>query len=202
MPKPVLAIDIDEVLFPLVPHLATFHNAQHGTSLVTADYNNYDLEKVWGGTVTEAVAKINAFFAVDHLHIEPIEGALDNLRLLAEHFRLVVITSRHDNLTDATHAWLDRHFAGVFEMVILAGNHHAGGNVKTKVSLCRELGAVALIDDSLRYVVECADAGQRAILFGDYPWNQNNELPVGVVRLRNWDEVRIELMEGNYETKR
>jgi len=202
MAKPLLAIDIDEVLFPLVPELAAYHNAQHGTSLAPADFLSYDLDKVWGGTVAEAVAKVNAFFAVDHLHIEPIDGAFDSLKSLADHFRLVVITSRHDSLTDATHAWIERHFAGVFETVILAGNHHAGGDVKTKVSLCRELGAVALIDDSLRYVTECSDAGQRAILFGDYPWNQADELPQGVIRVADWEEVRAELMEGNYETKR
>lgn len=196
MAKPVLAIDIDEVLFPLIPHLAAFHNTQHGTSLVMADFNNYDLEKVWGGTVAEAVAKVNAFFAVDHLHIEPIDGAFDSLKSLADHFRLVVITSRHDSLTDATHAWIERHFAGVFETVILAGNHHAGGDVKSKVSLCRDLGAVALIDDSLRYVTECSDAGQRAILFGDYPWNQADELPQGVARVRSWEEAKSLLMES------
>ena len=195
MPKPVLAIDIDEVLFPLVPELAAYHNAQHGTSLAASDFVSYDLDKVWGGTVADAVAKVNAFFAVDHLHIEPIKGAIDSLRLLAEYFQLIVITSRHDSLTDATYAWIDRYFADLFETVILAGNHHAGGDVKTKVSLCRELGAVALIDDSLRYVLECSDVGQRAILFGDYPWNQADKLPEGVVRARDWNEVKLLLME-------
>lgn len=202
MPKPVLAIDIDEVLFPFILELATYHNVKHGTSLSVGDFQSYDLEKVWGGTVEEAVAKVNAFFAVDHLHIEPIVGAIDSIRLLADHFRLIVITSRHDSLSQATHSWVDRHFAGVFETLILAGNHHAGGNVKTKVSLCHELGAIALIDDSLHHVLECSDAGQRAILFGDYPWNQADELPEGVVRASNWEQVTTELMAGNYEAKR
>jgi 5'(3')-deoxyribonucleotidase len=200
MAKSVLAIDIDEVLFPLVPEIAAYHNTHHGTNLKVDDFVTYDLEKVWGGTVAEAVAKVNAFFAVGNIQIEPIDGAIENLKRLADSYRLVVITSRHDSLTDATHAWLDRHFAGVFETVILAGNHYAGGDVKTKVSLCREMGAVALIDDSLRYVKECSNVGQRAILFGDYPWNQADDLPAGIVRAQDWDEVRNLLMEGNYET--
>ena len=199
MAKRVLAIDIDEVLFPLVPQLAIYYNIHYGTSLKFEDYVTYDLDKVWGSTVQEAVARVNAYFAAGNLQVEPIDGAIEALGRLAERYRLVVITSRHDTLTEATHAWLDRHFDGVFETVILAGNHHVGGNVKTKVSLCRELGAVALIDDSVRYVKECAVAGQRAILFGDYPWNQTDALPDGVVRARDWAEVRKLLMEVSDE---
>ncbi len=198
--RPLIAIDIDEVLFPFVPQLAEYHNTKHGTSLTADDFTTYDFDKVWGGTVVEAVAKVNAYFAADHLGVVPIDGAIENLKSLADHYRLIVMTSRHDILTAATHAWIDRHFAGVFETVILAGNHHAGGDVRTKVSLCRELGAVALIDDSLRYVKECAEVGQRAILFGNYPWNQTDKLPEGVVRARNWDEVRTILMEVVDET--
>ncbi len=59
----------------------------------------------------------------------------------------------------------------------------------TKAEICQKIGAFALLDDSISHLVECAEVGVDGYLFGDYPWNQVEELPNGIVRCLDWQEV-------------
>lgn len=115
---------------------------------------------------------------------------------------------------------------GVFEAVYYtdAFTHLDSNGVpkpvkKSKAMLCKELGAVLLIDDSLENCIVCQD-DTKAVIFGGYEWGkrlstttgvgdsesyaerlvrQPNErwwendiikdLPNGIVRLGTWDEV-------------
>ena len=38
--------------------------------------------------------------------------------------------------------------------------------------MCRDIGAVGIIDDSLRYALECAPVVPTVYLFGHYAWNK------------------------------
>jgi hypothetical protein len=42
----------------------------------------------------------------------------------------------------------------------------------SKAEMCVEVGAVAMIDDSVRYALDCAPVVERVFLFGDYAWNR------------------------------
>ena len=75
--------------------------------------------------------------------------------------------------------------------------------------MCREIGALAIIDDNISYVTSCAYAeppalrpGGVGIIFGCYRWNKERReteetagaaaRPAGarIVRGSTWDEVR------------
>jgi hypothetical protein len=58
----------------------------------------------------------------------------------------------------------------------------------------KELGVVAMVDDGLRNCLRATEAGIRALLFGDYPWNQIDEMPPGMKRVMDWDAVLEELL--------
>lgn len=189
VPKPILAIDIDEVLFPFLPELIKHHNQVYGTNFRLEQFDTYDFYKVWGGTSNQTVQKVHAFLKLPQTHIEPLEQATQAIATLKQHYQLVVITSRDKQLEERTRQWLIYHFPDTFHDIILAGNHYTGLDFRTKIEVCRELGAVCLIDDSLRYVTECSREGFKAILFGDYPWNQADELPSGVVRSADWSQA-------------
>lgn len=45
--KPVVAVDIDEVLAHFVPALAEFHNHKFGTDLTADDFHSYSFAEVW-----------------------------------------------------------------------------------------------------------------------------------------------------------
>ena len=58
--KPVLAVDIDEVLAYFIPSLADFHNEAYPHMNLSADsFFSYDFCKVWGGTMEDSYTKVN-----------------------------------------------------------------------------------------------------------------------------------------------
>ncbi|HVX57219.1 MAG TPA: hypothetical protein VHA37_05800, partial [Candidatus Saccharimonadales bacterium] len=84
---------------------------------------------------------------------------------------------------------------GIFTKLVHVGYHLEMKQPKPKAAVCREVGAVALIDDSLGHVQTCAEQGIDGVLFGDYPWNQAEELPAGVTRCADWAAV-LEYFDG------
>lgn len=103
-----------------------------------------------------------------------VAAANETLSSLAPRFRFAVVTSRQAAVEGATRSWLERQFPGIFESVHF-GNHYAsdGSPARSKAEICKEIGAVALIDDSRHHALECARAGLKCvILFGDYSWNR------------------------------
>lgn len=188
--KPTLAIDFDEVLFPLSLELMNRHNEQHGTSFTTNDYVTYVPSEVWGHTSLESVAKVYAFLkSEDHINVPPLAEAADALEDLQRKYELLVVTSRDRQLRQQTEAWLLLYFPGVFSDVVHAGNPHTGLGFQTKVEICQQSNVVCLIDDSLDYAHECSGAGIPVILFGRYPWNESSTLPSGVLRAESWADI-------------
>ncbi|HEY5267859.1 MAG TPA: hypothetical protein VII94_01850, partial [Candidatus Saccharimonadales bacterium] len=59
----------------------------------------------------------------------------------------------------------------------------------TKAEVCIDLGAIALIDDSLPHILHAVESGVEGVLFGNYPWNQTLELPIGAIRTESWPKV-------------
>jgi hypothetical protein len=58
--------------------------------------------------------------------------------------------------------------------------------LRSKAEVCQEIGAFALIDDSIGHVTGCAEIGRRGILFGNYPWNQAEILHEDIIRCPDW----------------
>jgi len=75
------------------------------------------------------------------------------------------------------------HFAGIWDKISDASI------ARTKGELCQELGADYIIDDQLKHCVGAAKLGLKALLFGNYLWNQNGSLPENVQRVDDWSGV-------------
>jgi uncharacterized HAD superfamily protein len=203
--KPVLAVDIDEVLAHFMPALLAFHNNVFETAYTSENMFSYNFHLVWGGTADDCSDKMDRFFSSSFFHgIQPVEGAKDALTKLGEKFDLQIVTSRQLKLEIETREWIQTHFGGVFSEVHF-GNHYAREGVSRKKSeICREIAAVGLIDDSFSYACDCAHAGLPVILFGDYAWNRAGDvlelnvdsgLPGGkclVARAFSWEQVLAE----------
>ena len=211
--KPVLALDIDEVCAQFVPGLIRYHNEKYGTDLRVDTFHSYTFAEVWGGTDEESVTKVFDFFTTEHfLNLEPVQGSVEAVTSLVNAgFDVVGVTSRQLVIEDVTRAWLDRHFHGLFRDVCF-GNHWVpeaanpdlqveGVVKKTKREMVAAIGAVALVDDSCKYVRELdGSAGgpnyRKSILFGEYAWNQAaaDELPANCVRVSDWKEALEQLL--------
>lgn len=189
MNKETVAVDVDEVLFPFVPEFVQYDNDRYGGNLTITDFFTYRFEHVLEIPLEEAVERVYSFNAVDHNHISPVEAAHESIERLSERFNLVVVTARHPKFEPNTRRWLNEHLPGFFREVLHIGYASVMEKPQRKVDVCKQLGAIALIDDSLEHVSECAKDGVEGVLFGNYPWNQIAQLPAGVTRCLDWPAV-------------
>lgn len=198
----VVALDLDEVLGGFLPALVRYHNAVHGSSLAPGKFRSYRFCETWGGTDQEAVDKVFEFFKTDYFlrDVRPVDGAVAAVTRLAALCDVVVVTSRQHEIEQQTRDWLDLHFPGLIRSVHF-GNHWAKDSPhpdldhhtkRTKADMCKEVGAIALVDDNVGYCVECSDKlGIPTVVFGQYGWNtdEKHEAKGKVVRASTWAEA-------------
>ncbi|MFO0781900.1 MAG: hypothetical protein U0524_03360 [Candidatus Saccharimonadales bacterium] len=195
MTREKIAVDIDEVLFPFMPHFLEHHNSQNETNVIAEQFRTYNFATDLGVPLEEAVDHAYSFTGADHGHIRPIEDAKQGIDKLAEKYELSIVTARHPQFEANTLSWVNEHFPDVFSNITFIGFAAIMEKPKTKAEICHALGASTLIDDSLVHVSQCVDAGIDGILFGDYPWNQSAQLPDGIKRCVDWSAV-LEHFDG------
>jgi uncharacterized HAD superfamily protein len=192
--KPVLAVDLDECCCAYLKSFIRYSNSKHRTKLVIDDFTTYkfwEVPKAELPTREAAVDRVYAFHGSRFFdEIEPFHDAKVALDHLKEKFDLHVVTSRQADIEVQTRAFVAKHFPGCF-VGLHFGNHFGKGGAKvSKPDLCKQIGAVALIDDSIDYARECADAGLPVFLFGQYPWNSSLEpLSSLITRVHTWRMV-------------
>lgn len=195
--KPVVAVDLDEVLGEFVPQLIQFHNNAYDTALQLSDFHSYEFHQVWGGTREQSVERVHRFFASDYFaNIPTIDGSYETLSSLTDRYDFYVVTARQHSIEPQTKQWLERNFRGIFRG-ILHGNHYGVGSMRTKAEMCQLIDARILIDDSAHHAQSCSSVLDHVLLFdrcGQYNWNKGKEefatMPGNVLRLHSWDEIR------------
>lgn len=188
MSRPTTAVDIDDVIVDHYEEVVKFHNERYGTAHTLEDYTTDHWSQVWGTNheETERRAKEFASRGVHDRKIKP--GAIEAIKKLGLSRDLVIVTVRRKVNVQPTREWLDKHFANVFREIHFLPIWEENTK-QTKADICRELGADHLIDDNLRHCSVAAERGIKALLFGDYPWNQASKLPTGVSRMQDWKAV-------------
>lgn len=188
--RPVIAVDIDDVLFPFIEGLAEYHNDLKGTQLTADDFTTYRLSEVWGGTLEETEEIVHTFLAADHrLRLQPRDGVKKALERLKSDFDVVLVTARNQAFEAPTAAWLRYHLPDLFADVMFAGNPYDGRPYRPKGVICQELGARLLIDDHPSNLLSAAECGVDGILFGSKAWSVL-ETPVSrIVPCSDWDAV-------------
>lgn len=189
--KKTIAVDVDDVLVPHETHLAEQfrqyfdvhypHDHLHGLSALLPEEQKPQVKEI-----------MNRFLTSEEFRsVEPVEGATSAMRQLDKCYRLVVITSRPKIVHDITKEWLNWHFPNVFNDIHFVNASYGWGELRgvSKREVCQQANAQYLVDDSLLHIQEAAEYGVNGLLFGDYPWNQAEELPAGTVRVKGWEEV-------------
>lgn len=190
MNKPVIAVDIDEVLLPHFEDLITWYNKTYGTFVKLADNGNHDL-KVWDtNTLEEAVKRVHSFYETSEFKsAKPFHEALGVLNTLSHKYDLVVVTARDSIIEESTRLWLKEHFKDLIMQAHFTAFYSLEGKMRKKADVCLEIKAKYLIDDSLGNILGAAEVDVHGILFGDYPGNQIVELPPNVIRCKDWAAV-------------
>ncbi|MDE2021886.1 MAG: hypothetical protein KGI71_03150 [Patescibacteria group bacterium] len=181
-----IGIDFDDVLLDCNTSLALFHNARYGTSYERKDIGSWFLERTWGCTQEEAVARVKEWYqSPEHVNSTPVPGSLEAIATLADSHELHVITSRPSYVKDLTHAWLEQHFSKRFSGLHFTSHFEPGAGSKAEV--CRSLGISLLVEDSLIHAHDVAASGVPVLLF-DCPWNQES-VSHGITRIFTWEDV-------------
>ena len=203
MLKPIIAVDIDDVLANNAAGFVAFSNQKWGTNLAVDDYDEH-WARVWGieHDLEEVTRRRDAFISSGiHRDFSTTDSAHDSLRRLSDRYELHVVTSRLLTMKDDTMRWLTKHYGDVFTDATI---HYAGiwdtltsnSHNVTKADTVSALGADYLIDDQLKHCEAVAEAGKHALLFGDYGWNQADELHPNITRVKSWAEVEVYFREN------
>ncbi len=193
MSKPIIAIDIDDVLADYSAEFVLMSNKLWGTELTVEDYTE-DWMQLWGVDVDEVVARGKALFE-DRMHerLKHKDDATPVLEELSKRYELTILTARTTQSKAATLEWFTRHYPMIsHDNITFAGlwdNPDKDTAKRTKGDLAKNLGVEYIIDDQLKHCIAAAEHGISALLFGEYTWNQADDLPEGVTRVANWRAV-------------
>lgn len=195
----VIAIDCDDVLVHTLQATVSDYNKRFGTNLQLSDMYQPARLATWGtDDDDEAMARVTDYIKSDDFaQIKPYDEAIRSVKFLAEQHELHLVTGRSDFLESVTMNMLDTYFPGCFQSVehtnyIVMSTSTA--KTRTKGEVCAQIGADILIDDHITHGKSVIAAGvKRVIVFGNYPWNQHDALPRGMVRCVNWGETLAEI---------
>src|SRR5579862_2110664 len=202
--KPIIAIDIDDVLADEAEGVQRFVQQEYGHThkadddLFEGPYNTY-WEDRWqlqqGLSREEAENRFEAFLASpikDDLKV--VEGALKAIQELKRNYELVVVTSRYGRQLQTTQPWLEKHFPETFKRLEFVALWNKDKSA-TKATIAKEIGADYLVDDNADHCALAAEEGITALLFGEQGWNRNVLEAPGIIRVKNWEEV-LEYFNG------
>ena len=198
-PKPVIGIDIDDVLIDFNDAVLKFHNQNYGTHFKVKDIVEFAFEKLWNCTTEEVNARVTAFYNSPlHIQIKPVAGAVKAVEKLAKKYDLVAVSARPSNVLVLTQKLLDLYFKGNLKKVILTNAFSLTGHKKTKAEVCQEINATVLIDDSLANALECSKQKISVILLRRL-WNQEmtdeDLLKNNIYPAKNWPEILKVVMQ-------
>lgn len=192
--KPIIAVDIDDVLAAHIESFIEFSNKSYGTRFTTRDYLEQWVD-LWAIPYEEVEKRALKFHIPETIGaFEVIEDAQFALNKLKENYELVVVTARPKHTIDSTLEWVEDNFPNTFADIHFVPVWDPGPKA-TKAEICKKIGADYLIDDLVRHCNLAAAGGIKAILFNRINWKQPEEIHPDVQVVRNWQGI-LEFFEN------
>jgi 5'(3')-deoxyribonucleotidase len=190
MKKPIIAIDIDDVIADSTETMRIRVNKRTGAQLepehYQMPYQNYMsyYERVWKNHgVDIAYDDLLEEMEADQANVPLLAGASFAIAELTRKHDIIIITSRPRTWESKTMDWLKTQLGDIFISIHFTDKDEP----RTKGQICKELGAEWLIDDNPEHCQSAIDEGIKAILFGKYGWH--HKAPKHLVRCKDWPEV-------------
>jgi|GEM_PF-2999029 len=182
----VLGVDFDDVLFPTDGFLR-FWNDKFGTSFVQDQFTHPRFHELLGAPEAEVLLYFEAWVNGAGAATQPYDHAIEVLVELQRDYDLHVVTYRSIEMKDATLAWIDWAFPGVFSDMHFCSKSRKP--VRAKSAVYKQIGAVIMLEDHLGVAYELAEAGIHAYVF-DKPWNRfnrdNKPRSGAVIHVEDW----------------
>lgn len=195
--KPLIAVDCDDVVANVNDAVRQFVNETYYMNYTAEDYQvtgEYDRywERIWGVPDEHTSDRFRTFIESGRLrHLEPVPDAIETLRYLKKKYSIAMVTARSKAEVEFTHFWLENNASDVFDDVTFMHLWDDKDKRATKAGICQALGAQYLIDDNYNHCRIAGEAGIQALLFGDYGWNRGHPLIGGIVRMKDWQAVKV-----------
>lgn len=192
MKKPIIALDIDDVLSHTAQTIINYGNEKWGHDHTLDDFNER-MSEMWRVDADEAHRRWNEFMYSGNFEtLAPIIEARQALEKLQARYTLIAVTSRRESLLDITQLWIDRNYPNLITEVHSAGIYGRDlpdAHLLTKADKLLSLGADFLIDDQPKHCIGASAAGIQSILFGGYPWQTALSVPKQVIICDSWRAV-------------
>jgi len=193
MEKKIIAFDCDGVLSDTARQMVLWHNENYGTRHKVEDIKTYFISELWRCSREEEFRKFEEFYKSSYFSAVPVvDGAVEGIRTITNHNPYTValtLTARPENIHDVTRKWFRRNFPGKFNGIYFSKPHGVDDNsYLDKPEWCKKLEVGIIVEDSAENAIRCYESGIRAIVFNQ-PWNVDIELPNGIERAKNWEEL-------------
>lgn len=174
-----LGLDCDGVLANFAVFTLARLNKDLGLALRVGDWRPVIEESPLSRRIGAAVFRMmkeDAMWA----GLPPYPGTARRIAGLRERYDIYIVTAIEDRFAPVRNAWLERH-----------GVQHEGlicvPRAEDKITIARDLGLVAFVEDLASTAVQMADAGLDSYLVRR-PWNMDHPID-GTVRRGRWSQI-------------
>ncbi len=194
MTKPIIAIDLDEVICDTVGAFKQYAKDILQIELKIEkpeDYNWVNSLKKPQAEVSKIVKDYHNSYYSDNA--KPVLNSLQVLENLSKKFDFIVITSRLRSTYDKTKTWVDKNFPNLFTDIFYSANLDSGEPGKSKEQICLEQGVTALVEDRAGYLEGFEDKSINLFLLNCTWSNGQNSDKYTIVS--NWLELEKHLAQ-------
>lgn len=191
MKKPIIGCDIDGVIVDFYSNFLRFANEHHGLSITYEESRSHDLSLCLGLPYEETLRLHNEW---EKLHgcmaLQPMEGAMEHIERIRQHYEIVAITARKPELMADTKEWFAKHLPEIEIHFAIGRNNRFGGKDERlhKTRMAEIIGATCLIDDNEHEFLHWDSELVKPICFAQ-PWNEGlAETHPHIPRLK-WPEI-------------
>lgn len=193
-----IGIDLDDTVWKYHEKFFEFYNHNNGTEHKLEDFNEYSINNFLNLSEEEVKFLLDTFDeSIFFEEVLFLEGFLESFKILSEKHEIYFITARPSKTLDTVIKRM-RKFLSENPKIHFVINSETNTR-KEKVEYCRELGIDVMIDDAFHHLELCSKDGINGLLI-DYPWNQKEELPENITRVKNWEEILLEIEK--YENRK
>jgi 5'(3')-deoxyribonucleotidase len=173
MKKPVIVFDFDDTLLYTTRGFVDWYNATYKTFLRYEDIVS-DVATFLGVTRDAELGLWGDYFSSSTFStLQPTPCLVDVLRALHVNYELILLTNRELEFKESLYVWVNTYVPNMFSRIIFARDFPEGK--KPKGEVCKEMGAICLVDDEPWNLVSAKENGVHPIVF-DAPWNQKETI--------------------------
>jgi cytidine deaminase len=182
MPKPILFIDLDNVLSdtdPIIRSLIEKHVPGISKPILRRHVTCFNYYEAFGFDKALEKPVWEDFYRAGLNETVPVAGALEAMLRFCQFAKLEVVSHRPEKTKQATKQWLKKHRIPYDQLWLIKDTE--------KVKMVRQSNDALLIDDKGETIDAIARQGRESIVF-DNPWNRSFARK-GTVRGKNWPHI-------------